>query len=224
MVARRFRRVARRRVPLRRTRAYRVRRRRVLRRPRAGRGNYRFKFTVLSSITQGLDKTGIYNVSFKPKDFNEFVNLAANFEAYRFTRQRVRVLPQQNVSNNSSSLIGDYVIFPWHRPSPSNYTFNDFLSVDKAKVFRGTGCGSMTFVPAVLVSTAATGVGGANYVKTTYKSRIEIITKDSIDVDHYTGVIGFQALSDAPEGSKAHYNVVTDVWCTMYNQKTIKNY
>ncbi|UNY50599.1 capsid protein [Chifec virus UA15_517] len=224
MAARRFRRVARRRVPLRRSRAYRVRRRRVLRRPKAGRGNYRFKFTVLSSITQGLDKTGIYNVAFQPRDFNEFVNLAANFEAYRFTRQRVRVLPQQNVSNNSSSLIGDYCILPWHRPSPSAYTFNDFLSVDKAKVFRGTGCGSMTFVPAALVSTGVEGVEATKYLKTSYKPRIEIISQDTLKIEHYTGMIGFQALSDAPAGSKAHYNIVTDVWCTMYNQKTIKNY
>lgn len=190
---------------------------------RSGKGNFRFKFTKVISITQDLAQTQIHDLSFEPSDFAEFFNLAANFEAYKFTRLRVRVLPQQSISNNSTSLVGDYCLIPWHRGVPSNFKFDDFVSVDKAKIFRGTRCGSMSFVPSTLndVQYDATKTVQSNVV---YRPRIEITTANSLEITHYTGLMGMQALTDAPQGAKAHYNIVYDVWCTLINQQTLKKY
>ncbi|ARO38303.1 capsid [Circovirus sp.] len=224
MVARRYRRVfARRRRPYRRSGAYRRRRRPLKRLTKAGRGNFRFKFTRVVSITQNLALSQIHDLSFEPSDFEEFFNLAANFEAYKFTRLRVRVLPQQNVSNNSSSLIGDYCLIPWHRGVPTKSKFDDYVSVDKAKIFRGTKCGSMSFVPSTLndVQYSTNKTIQSNVV---YRPRIEITTADSMEITHYTGLMAMQALTDAPTDSKAHYNIVYDAWCTFINQTTLKKY
>lgn len=158
----------------------------------------------------------------KPNDFAEWANLAANYEAFRFTKCRVRVHPQQNVSNNSSSVIGDWCIFPWHRKAPSTYTYNDFLSVDKCKTYRGTTTGRMTFVPSVLSYTQYADKLTSSEVN--YRPRLEVIDKNVGEISHYTGCIGFQALTDAPENAKAHYNIIIDMYCTFINQKTIKNY
>ncbi|BAS01236.1 capsid protein [Cyclovirus TsCyV-1_JP-NUBS-2014] len=223
MVARRFRRVVRRRRPLRRAGVYRRRRRPTYRRKKAGRGSFRFKFTRLISITQDLAKTSLHDLSFQPNDFAEFTNLAANFEAYRFTKLRIRVLPQQNVSNNSSSLIGDYALLPWHRGVPTNFKFDDFISVDKAKIYRGTTCSSMTFVPSTLDQTLYQDKVG-NFCKVAYRPRIEITDAQSLGIQHYTGLMAMQALTDAPDNAKAHYNLIYDVWCTMINQQTLKKY
>ncbi|ARO38305.1 capsid [Circovirus sp.] len=158
----------------------------------------------------------------RPIDFDEFGNLAPNFEAYRFTRCRVRILPQQNVSNNSTSLVPSYCLFPWHRPMPEATTFNAYLSIDRAKIFRATGVGKMTFVPSVLNS-LATADGKGYTLETKFKPRIELVNNDSAyNVVFYTGGLGFQGIPDGEKGAKAHYNIVIDMWCTFYNQKTLK--
>lgn len=223
MAPRRYRRVVRRRrIPLRRAGAYRIRRRpfrRIRRIPKV----HRFKFTRQVSITQDLAVTSKYNLQFRPGDFAEWKALSPNFEAFRFTRLRVRVLPQQNISNNSTSLIGDYCLLPWHEEIDSKASFQDYLSVDKAKLYRGTACGRMTFVPNVL-QPSAYQTAGNNWVASTpkFKARIETSsTEFTGDIWHYTGLMAMQALTDAPANSKAHYNVIMDAYCTFYNQKTV---
>lgn len=216
---RRVRRVARR--PLRRSGTYRRRRRGYRRAPRTGRGLFRVKLTRFVSITQNVAKTTQMGLDVRPVDFEEFGKLAQNFEAFKFTRCRVRVLPQQNVANNSTSLLPAYCIFPWHRPLPADSTFNDFMSIDRAKIFRGTGCGKMMFVPSIIAS-VGTSAGGTLTMETKWKPRLELVNDGTAyTCVFYTGALGFQGIPDAPADSKAHYNIIIDMWCTFYNQKTL---
>nr|AGJ74753.1 capsid protein [Dragonfly associated cyclovirus 4] len=216
---RRVRRAARR--PLRRSGPYRRRRRGFFRRPRMGKGVFRVKLTRFVSITQNVAKTSQMGLDVRPVDFSEFGKLAGNFEAFRFTRARVRVLPQQNVSNNSSSLMPAYCVFPWHRPLPADSNFNQFLSIDRSKVFRGTGVGKMSFVPSIIAS-VGTSAGGTLTMETKWKPRLELVNDGTANtVVFYTGAIGFQGIPEAPEGAKAHYNIIIDKWGTFYNQKTL---
>ncbi|AXH74139.1 MAG: putative capsid protein [Circoviridae sp.] len=218
---RRVRRAARR--PLRRAGPYRRRRRGFFRRPRMGRGVFRVKLTRFVSVTQDVAKTTQMGLDLRPVDFNEFSKLASNFEAFRFSRCRVRVLPQQNVSNNSTSLMPAYCLVPWHRPLPADSSFNDFMSIDRAKIYRGNQVGRMSFVPSTIVS-VGTSAGGTLTMETKWKPRMEIINEGTAyTVIFYTGAIGFQGIPDAPEGSKAHYNIVIDMWGSFYNQKTLGN-
>lgn len=210
----RRRRVVRRRKPVRRLRR---RRRRFFK--RAGRGSFRVKLTRFVSITQDISKTTQFSFEITPSDFTEFATLADAFEAVRFTRAKVTVLPQQNVANNSTSLIPAYCMFPWHKELPTVATFNGFLSIDRAKCFRGTQVGIQHYVPSTLDSIQTKGAAGyeVQSVQTKYKPTIQI-SGGASTVVLYTGALGMQALSDAPENAQAHYNIKIDMWCTFINQ------
>ncbi|WBG01403.1 coat protein [army ant associated cyclovirus 3 P1A-reste_4] len=197
------------------------RRRRVFR-PRYRRGvasgTFRVKLTHVSTFTAKNDAVTHTWMSFEPKDFDEFSNLAPNFEAYKFTKCRVRVIPMQNVSNNSTSQVPMYCILPWHTLAPQSNTFEKFMSVDKAKIFKQTQTGSMVFNVNTLSAVAY--ADGQASLKTEWMPRIEI-DANAYMVRHFAGLIAFQGDPSMADRS-TKFTIVQDVWCTFYNQKTLK--
>lgn len=220
----RFRRVFRRAVrrPVRRRRYFR-RRKFNRRRSRYNSGNLKCKFTRVQSVTVDCKKVGQWELKFVPTEFPEFLNLAPNFESYRATKLRVRVVPQHNVATRDTGIIlPAYCMFPWHSGIPAGVSrFNDFLSIDKAKFIPGYRQGSQIYNLNTLVNVYdSDGQVSSNEVQ--WGKRIEITSDRAYYVQHYGGGLGFQALSDVTGVCKVHYNVVYDVYCTFYNQKVLK--
>lgn len=152
-------------------------------------------------------------------DFAEHVNLAANFERVKVLRQVVRVFPQQNVSNSSTSRIGSYCLFPYHKPAPSTeINFPTALSIDKAKVFRGTSVGRMSFVPASRLAVDANlPAGTTNYSKTEWKPEFEIGSGATTSI-LYTGM--FVAENINTPNVDAYYTIIQDLYVRYKNQRS----
>lgn len=198
-----------------------IRRRRIFRQ-RPGKGNFRVKLTRFVSITQDIAKTSQFPFDITLADFPEYPTLSGAFERIKIRRIKVTILPQQNVSNNSTSLMPDYCMFPWHRELPTIGSFNTFLSIDRAKLSRGTACTSQMYVPSILVSVETKGAVGYGVMsrETKWRPTLEC-TNDTEKVIIYSGGMGMQSLSDAPADAKAHYNIRVDCYVTFQNQNTL---
>nr|WBG01473.1 coat protein [Army ant associated cyclovirus 2] len=216
---RRFGRVVRR-VVRRRPRRRRILRARRFRRPRPGRGNFRVKLTKIVTVAHTADSTQMFSLGVQPKDFTEFLNLAPNFEAYRMKKMLVRIVPQANVSNNTTSANGVYCLLPWHQPTPSvENSFNSFLSVDRAKVYRGTERGKQIYNMNVLQ--------GMNYDSTDlervlWSPRIEIRNDSAYETRHFSGLFIMNRIEGKTKEDVYRYDVIQDVWIEFYNQDVIK--
>lgn len=187
------------------------RRRRVRRRPT---GNLTVHMSRIVTVAAAANKNYLWASSFLPTDFREFGNLGANFEAYRFTRLRVTVYPLQSVSNNSTSTVGTYVMFPWHRGTLKDETlYSDLLSVDRAKVQHQTKRMSQTYVPSILSST---GTAGAYDV--VYRPKMTM-SEAGYSERHFTGMIGWQGIDGADNNSK--FAIRMDATCILYNQNIL---
>lgn len=84
--------------------------------------------------------------------------------------------------------------------------------------------GKMSFVPSTLESVQYRK--GDNDWATAeqqvkWKPRIEIIDENSGNVVFYTGAIGFEALPNGTAEDIAHFNIIIDMYCVFYNQKTL---
>lgn len=189
---------------------------------RPGRGVFRCKLTKVVSIEHAMGSTQIWNTSVQPKDFAEFLNLAPNFEAYRFKKMLVRVIPQQNVANNSTSRQGLYCMFPWHQPQPSGTnSFNSYLSIDRAKIYNATERGKQIYNINVLQSVKYdANTNAADRVL--WAPRIEIRSDQAYETRHFGGCIAFNTVANVDKDAKSYYDIVTDVWCDFYNQDIIK--
>lgn len=222
----RFRRTNRRayRRPRRSIRRRRMFRKRSFARRSLGRGNIRIKLTRTDTLAIPLDATSFQSFECSPSDFPEFSNIAPNFEAYRFTKLRARVIPHQNVSNNSTSSVPLMAILPWHHAAPAHEgtTFNDYVSIDKAKIYRQTQAARMTFNMNTLVAAVYDAGGGPTTAAVTaWGKRIEL-DSDAYKIMHYSGLVAWQKSENAEAGAKSYFTIIRDVWCTLYNQKTLK--
>lgn len=207
----------------------RFRRRRIVRRrnfrfrrQRPGRGAFRVKLTKVVSLSHAMPTTEIWSTSVRAKDFPEFLNLAPNFESYRFKKMRVRVIPQQSVANNSTSRVGLYCMFPWHQPQPSpDNNFNSFLSVDRCKIYNSVERGHQNYNMNVLQHMSFDDNNKPSE-RVLWAPRIEIRSDAAYETRHFSGCIAFNGVASAGEDWKTFYDIVTDVWCDFYNQDTIK--
>lgn len=203
------------------------RRKRVFRRGGVGRGNIRFKFTKVITVRIARDNQTVYPMSVSPNEFPEFLNLAPNFEAYKLSKLRVRIRPKFNIgAMNATTMFPGYVMLPWHSESP-NSASNDittYMSVDKAKYYRGYQSGQQTYNLASL--TAATYAGTDNPVVNTslrWSPRLEI-TRDtnSTKVIHYGGLVVWEGMLNKDETPILfEVDIIQDVWGIFYNQKTL---
>lgn len=211
-----------------------------------GTGNMRFKFTQVLKFEFNRNTQNVLQLSVIGNDIPEFANLAPNFEAYRFTTLRVRIKPRLNIASTGFGVIRyeeaggitttafdnqlpPYVMLPWHQEPPSdvNNDINKYLSIDKAKYYKGTQSGQQVYKLSTLVATTASGASEAVVnTEVNWRPRIEINRSiDSIKVKHYGGIVVWdKMLVEDPKGERppnAAYDVIFDVWGTFYNQKTL---
>lgn len=223
----RLRRVVRRRYPMRR-RFYRRRllRSRFLRRRKLRSGCMRVKLTRITTYELDVAKPVLWAANIQGSDFREFENVATGYESYRFSKMRVTVLPLPNISLNTQpgstnqTLIPCYAMFPWHKsvPTGDNILFSDSLSIDRHKLYRGTQVGRQTY-NLNTISTAKDD-NGNKAVAINWAPKIAI-QGDYNFIRHYGGMIAFQGLDGAPEGTKVKFNIKQDVYCTFYNQSIL---
>lgn len=190
-------------------------RRRTFRR-RIARGTVHFKFTKVSEVQVPNSVTSTWGGSFRPGDFEEYKQLAPCFEAFKFNRIRIRVIPFQNVSNNSTSACPSYTMVPWHKGGSVQAKFETYLSIDRAKVYRQTERGRMSFVPNVLV-TAGGDDAKHTFETTVWKPRISRVADIEELPRIYCGLIAFQG-DPSFEGRTTTFNIITDVYVTAINQ------
>lgn len=203
-------------------------RRRILRkkfyryRKRAGRGTFRCKLTKCTTVGAVAKDDSTYQLQVIPAEYDEFLALAPNFEAYRLTKLVVRVLPQQNVSNNSTSRASAYAMLPWHKPYTTGVnSFNRLISVDRAKIYRHTERGRQVYNLNVLQQLQYSD--GDRSDKCVWSPRVELRGDGAYKLQYFAGLIAFQKQANPPaEDTKFFFDIVTDVYCTFYNQEIIK--
>lgn len=216
---RRYRRAVRRRRPFRR--AF---RRRPFRGRRRRRGTKAGDLVVHARSVEELVAPGkklfLHNFTYSVGQFPELGNIYANFEAYRFISVRLTVIPLQNVSNNSTSECPCYCTFPWHSATPNVVSMGDALSVDKAKIYRGTSRSSRRYVPNTLEGVLQ-GDTGSVTAKTSWRPRIEVHQTNSQNVTHYGCCMAVDSLTE--ESSQPfRYTIIKECTVKFYNQKSIR--
>lgn len=151
-------------------------------------------------------------------DFAEHINLAPNFERVKVLRQTVRVFPQQNVSNTSTSRVGNYCLLPYHKPTPvTPINFPTALSIDKAKIYRCTKVGRMSFVPATRLDADAAPTNQT--IRTDWRPEFEIGTTATLPI-LYTGMFCVENIGVAVGGSNAYFTLVQDLYVRYKNQRS----
>ncbi|ADD62460.1 capsid protein [Cyclovirus PK6197] len=215
MALRRYRRVRR---PLRR---FRRRRRKFFRRKsRVGKSDLLVKLTKIDTVNVDISKINVWSLSYLPTDFSEYNELKKNFEYCVFLKERVTIYPMQNIANNSTSQVPAYLMAPWHRGGPASATFNTYLTIDRAKIFRGTQVGSQTYVPSVLIEGLSDSGGGTSSPDMIqFRPKIYISNSQTRAIRIYNGIIAFQGNGEMT--GTARYNVKHDVWVVFKKQNTL---
>ena len=128
------------------------------------------------------------------------------------------------MSNNSTSSVVGYVMFPYHQALP-HVGFSDYLSIDKAKYFRGTAVGRQSYVPRIATATSVVSAGGSitafykNYVwRPILPAPAKGESKNTLP-RLYTGACVFGG--NAQTTGTAYYTIKTDVYLTFYNQNCV---
>ncbi|AXL65890.1 putative capsid protein [Fly associated circular virus 1] len=176
------------------------------------------KLTRTIQYSHVSSATAIQSMQVRPNDFAEYQNQAANWERVKIYRLRVRVFPQQNVANNTTSRCPNYAFVPYHRPVDTlTATFPTCLSIDRAKVYRGTQFGQMNFVPLARMGVQTAGTGAVvKLIHEDWKPTLQIGT-DATDVNLYTGFIAYEGI-DGLTGS-TYYTVVQDLYVKFIQQR-----
>ncbi|ADU76998.1 Cap protein [Cyclovirus PKgoat11/PAK/2009] len=198
----------------------RFRRRRTYRkRRRLSKGSFMCKLTKVSTYEVPNNATSTYSCSFLPSDFPEYKSLAPNFEYCKFIKQRVRVIPMQNVSNANTTIIPSYCILPWHKGGEAKKSFNQVISSDRAKIYRQTERGQMIFTCNTWTQSSPDDV--------TVRGMNTIIWKPTVPYDQtkfepriYSGLVVWQGEGNL-EGRTSTFNVVEDVYCIFSNQTSL---
>lgn len=209
-----------RRKPVRRFRRRRFHRRRY----RRSSGSLSCKLTKVSSFTVDQAKTNVWDGSFKMSDWPEHQSLKKNFELVKVKRVRITVVPMQNVSNNTTSICHSYCLTPWHYAITAPANFNNYMSSDKAKMFRGTQVGSQTYVPCITVQNklqiTGSEISSSAYDTTIWRPTLRTVSMASSSATEpliWSGIIAWQGDPSTGAG-KSHFNIRMDLWVTYKNQ------
>ncbi|AGC84156.1 putative capsid protein [Cyclovirus roach] len=216
----------RRRAPFRRRRRVGIRRGLVFRRSfhRRRRSQWSKTPSMYCKLTRTIQYThtnsalGLQSMQVRPSDFSEFTNQASNWERVKIYKLRVRVYPQQNVANNTTSRIPNYAMVPYHRPTDTlTTTFPACLSIDRAKVYRGTSFGQMNYVPLARIGVQTAGSGSVfKLIREDWKPLVQI-GSDATDVNLYTGFIAFEGVEGLTGSS--YYTIVQDLYVKFIQQR-----
>lgn len=178
------------------------------------------KFTKVSLFTVDNTKNEILDLGFLPTDFTEFSSLAKNFEFVKYLKVKVTVMPLQNVSNSSTSIMPAYAMTPWHYNIALPKDFNAYLSMDKAKIRRGTQIGYQSYVPSIMLSSGINPNDPKAAYLSTVRWRPEIrTTTETGEAFPFirTGIAAFQGSSDILNKTSA-YNIKWDVFVKFSGQ------
>ncbi|WBG01485.1 coat protein [army ant associated cyclovirus 8 P1A-reste_2] len=214
MAIRRYRRLRRYPVKGRRRRGF--RRRRLFRRRKTP-GVVYTKITVVHTIDVPRNSPYMSPGEFNVSDLLELEKYREIFERVQFTKVRVRVIPEFNISDTHEERSPLYCIFPWHSPAVLSDTFNKYLTNDKAKVYRQTQKGTMTFIPNTIVYSMAAGGNTASTIR--WKPVIERLD-GSGKTTIFTGCVAFQGHADMSEAKPASFNLIWDFYVKLSNLNT----
>ncbi|AEL87793.1 putative capsid protein [Bat faeces associated cyclovirus 4] len=219
----RFRRRVARRRPVRSIR--RIRRRRRYGRRRSKFGCMMTKLTRLQTFQADATKNTLQELHIQLAGFPEYLDVAQNFEFAKFVKVVTRIYPHQNVGNNSSSALGNYILFPYHKFIPARTSASDYLSIDKAKMYPSWRSAILRSVPSILTVTYANTGDTTRSDNIVYRPKIPWW-----DTEHaknlptiYLGGMLYQGLSTAPAGSKATFTIKQDIYVKFFNQNTIND-
>lgn len=177
----------------------------------------RVKLTRTVQITHELKNFSIYPCHVQLADFAENTNLASNFERVTISKVVCKIFPHQNVANNSTSRLPNYCIFPYHRGIANAGALLNFptaLSIDKAKVYRSTQIGRMSFVP---MARLRADPESTNFTVSKWRPTFDI-GRESMDQWLYCGYLAFEHVAEL-EGS-SYFTMVQDVYVTYKNQRS----
>jgi len=207
-----------------RRRPRRFRRRRIAfrrrRRTAVRSGDLRVKLLKRDVLTAQNKSINVKSLSFIINDFQEYKDLSPNFEYVKIMKVKVKVVPNMNVSNNTTSRQSTYCLLPFHRAGPASASYGAYLSSDKAKVFRNTSIGRQTYVPNVHV---------ANSTDTANASTDTIIWRPSIYTSKtqqafpriYCGVLAIDTVNADDATGTSGYDVFTEVHVIFKNQQIL---
>ncbi|ADU77014.1 Cap protein [Cyclovirus NGchicken15/NGA/2009] len=198
--------------------------RRRFRRIRKGRyskpGNLYAKFTRIHTIVVQNELNTTWDCSFQLGQFSEWTRIGSNFEMTKVNKVVVKVIPMQNVSNNSTSSVPSYCIYPWHYGVPIPKDFGTLLSVDKAKIRPQTVPLTMSFVPNTISPAQNTSSNEFTAPVINWKPTVQWTTTAQDQPLIRCGALGFQGDPSAT-GRSTRFNIVTNVYVEMRNQSII---
>lgn len=165
------------------------------------------KIRRIDTETHTLSKIGIHSLWRSPADFTEFNKLYLGFETYQVLRCNIRIVPCANVSGPEASSLPLYVVAPWHQDVPTKTEFNSYLTIDKARIYRGTQVSNRNFVPCIKLSGADTSPA-TTYASLQWKPKIACTSVGASGIVHYTGLLVMQELSGAAAGATSKFNII----------------
>lgn len=203
-------------------------RRRYVRRFRSRKsrtGDMVLKCVRVQNVEHTVNANQHLDLHVDPQTYPEFRELNPYFEAYRILKYTITVIPTANVSNNSTSESMMYALIPWKKEITTgsvSYGFDEWLSVDRAKAYRGTTKARRSFVPGVRFAGRQTDPAKLNsFGPVTWRPRIEI-DGETTRIKHYTGVIAFHKKDDANATGKHTYQLIHQVTIKLYNQNSLQ--
>lgn len=201
------------------------RRRRRFRRRARRMGNLLCKLTRVVTIAVDPSKVQIQDLAVNPHDIQEYVNLGKQFEFCKFISCRVRVIPHQNVTNNSTSSLPNYCILPWHSATPPGSTgFTTYTSHDRAKVYRSTQKAHMNFVCSTAFESQIASKNASSFNTIKWKPDIRWDADKTLSPTIRTGILAFQGDADAPTGAKSKFTIFQDYICLFKNQCILETF
>lgn len=171
-------------------------------------GNMFVKLTKTTTFVHTSGNVSLFSAGVKLNAFDEYNNLSPYFEKCQALKMRIRVFPHQNVSNNSTSTVPLYCVFPWHYKLEGQKLWSNFISCDRARIYRGTMKADRIFNV-----NAITDVSGAGTRSYNWKPEL---TKSGGAVDLYSGQVAFQSLPSTVNLTY-YYTVIEDLYVLFKN-------
>ena len=178
-------------------------------------GNLYCKLSLLETKIHKINQNEVQGLQIIPHLFREYNNLGPSFESCTFLKSRVTIYPVANVSNNSTSRMPTYCVFPWKKEAPIRTLYQDYLSIDRAKVFRGTQVGRMSFVPCVNIPAGTSGDAVLSITK--WRPTLQWQSDTTKQPNLWTGAVCFQGLLEG-DTTSCEYVIRTDVWVRFNRQ------
>lgn len=183
------------------------------------------KLTRLQTFQADATKNTLQQLHISLGEWTEYLDVAQNFEYAKFYKVVTRIYPHQNVGNNSSSALGNYILFPYHKFIPARTSATDYMSIDKAKMYPSWRGAVLRSVPSILTVTFASEKEASHSDNIVWRPKIP--WWDSEKAKYlpviYLGGMMYQGLSTAQQGSKATFTIKQDIYVKFFNQNTIND-